>query len=231
LFIEEADFRAPPEELFAAVSDRPGSFLLDSALPAGGLGAWSFIGFDPFLVFRAKGDEITLIRGGRTEVRRGDPLAELRGLLRRYGRLAAERRELAGVLPFSGGAVGYFSYELCARLERIPRTSVDDAPTPDMEFGFYDGIIAYEHAAQKYFLAANPVDEAGAGTIFERLKVGRRVPSSRSFAVTSPTTPFAPDDQKSGQRPLGVVGTRRPTNGLGTSRSTSDKHYYNSNPS
>ena len=174
MFIKEAVFGAPPEELFAALSDRPGSFLLDSALPAGGLGAWSFIGFDPFLTFRAKGDEITLTRDGRAETRRGDPLAALRELLQRYPSEPAED------LPFTGGAVGYFSYELCVRLERIPRTSPDDLPTPDMEFGFYDGILAYEHASRKYHMVANPVDKADAAMIIR--KVARVVPNALASA-------------------------------------------------
>ncbi len=228
MFIEEADFGTPPEELFAAISDRPGSFLLDSALPAGGLGAWSFIGFDPFLVFRATGDEITLRRGEAIETRRGDPLAALRELLQRQGdpeaghRKAedrnAERRGTTAVLPFSGGAVGYFSYELCARLERIPRTSVDDAPAPDMEFGFYDGIIAYEHAAGKYYLAANPVDKAEAGTILERLKSVRKVErvAPNAFSVSAKE-----NAQKPGISPALSLDSAE-TNALGTTRSTSD---------
>jgi len=150
LIIKETEFGAPPEELFAGLCDRAGGFLLDSAQAAGGLGAWSFLGFDPFLTFRSKGDAITVVREGGAETFRGDPLAELRKLMQLH------RGAPAAGLPFSGGAVGYFSYELCALLERIPRTTSDDLPIPDMEFGFYDGILAFDHAAGRSFLVANP---------------------------------------------------------------------------
>src|SRR4051794_19772436 len=74
---EEVDFGLPPEALFASVHDRRGSFFLDSGLSVGGLGAYSFIGFDPFLVFRARGREITLTYDhGRVETLHGDPLDE-----------------------------------------------------------------------------------------------------------------------------------------------------------
>ena len=159
MIIKETDFGAPPEKLFAGLHDRAGSFLLDSAQPAGGLGTWSFLGFDPFLVFRAKGEEITVVRAGRAETFRGDPLAELRKLFQRY------RGASAANLPFSGGAVGYFSYELCALLERIPRTSPDNAAIPDMEFGFYDGILAFDHGAGKSYIVANPVGDRDADAI------------------------------------------------------------------
>ncbi len=155
MIIKETDFGAPPEELFAGLQDRAGSFLLDSAQSAGGLGSHSFIGFDPFLVFRAKGSEITVVRNGSAETHRGDPLAELGELLRRF------RGPSAADLPFSGGAVGYFSYELCSLLERIPRATAGNLPVPDMEFGFYDGILAFDHGARRSFIVANPGRRAG----------------------------------------------------------------------
>ncbi|HXA15065.1 MAG TPA: aminodeoxychorismate synthase component I [Opitutaceae bacterium] len=151
MIIKETDFDATPGQLFDALHDRHYSFFLDSAQPAGGLGAYSFIGFDPFLIFRARGDDIALDRGGRVEKLRGDPLMELRKLFQRY------RSPVSALLPFTGGAVGYFSYELGARFENIPRTSPDDLPMPEVEFGFYDALIAVEQSSGRTFVVANPV--------------------------------------------------------------------------
>ncbi|MGA3007552.1 MAG: anthranilate synthase component I family protein, partial [Opitutaceae bacterium] len=151
MIIKETDFGATPEQLFAALHDQPYSFYLDSAQPAGGLGAYSFIGFNPFLIFQSRGDDIVIDRRERTEKLRGDPLAELRKLFQRYRSPASAR------LPFTGGAVGYFSYEFGLRFERIRRTSADDLALPEVEFGFYDALIAIEQGSGRTFVVANPL--------------------------------------------------------------------------
>src|SRR4051812_4274093 len=100
-----------PAEIFAGVCERPGSFFLDSGLESGGLGRFSFIGFDPFLVFRAMGDEIPLPSATGPRVFHGDPLAELKKLGENY-RVTPDVS--ASGIPFLGGMVGGFSYEFGA---------------------------------------------------------------------------------------------------------------------
>jgi len=174
--LEEISLPSPPATLFAGLHDRPHAFFLDSGLASGGLGAYSFIGFDPFLVFSAKGRAITLTENGRTTTRDGDPLAELQALLRRHRASApAPGRSAPGssppALPFTGGAVGFFGYELCTQLENLPRTRPDDLPQiPDLAFAFYDGLIAHEHATARTWLVANPVHTTPAPAILARLR-------------------------------------------------------------
>jgi para-aminobenzoate synthetase component 1 len=164
---EELQLSPPPAALFAGLHDRLHAFFLDSGLSAGGLGAYSFIGFDPFLVFTTKGSTITITRDGRAETHTGNPLAELQSLLRRYHVAAPS----SCPLPFTGGAVGFFGYELCTQLEKLPRTSPDDLPkVPDLAFAFYDGLIAHEHATARTWLVANPVHTTPPETILARLR-------------------------------------------------------------
>ena len=144
--------------------DRPGAFFLDSALPVGGHGRYSFIGFDPFLIFRSSEGVISLQRAEGEEDFRGDTLAELRKLLRKY------HCTVQPEIPFPGGAVGYFSYEFGAQLERVACTHADDLAAPEVELGFYDGVLAFDHASRRAFMVANPVDKADAAEIFERLE-------------------------------------------------------------
>ncbi len=155
-----------PERLFAGLCERRGAFFLDSARSGGGLGLWSFIGFEPFLEFRETEEEgVTITEGGRTTSGRGvDPLVELRACLRRF---AAPGH---GEIPFCGGAVGYLSYELCAVLERIERNAVDDLGLPRILLGFHDGVIAHDHATGRTFAVANPVHERTAAAILADLE-------------------------------------------------------------
>jgi para-aminobenzoate synthetase component 1 len=183
----------PPEELFAGLCDRPGAFFLDSALPAGGLGRYSFFGFDPFLVFRASGRVISLQRAEEEENFHGDALTELGKLLKEF-RCAAQPE-----IPFPGGAVGYFSYEFGARLERVGCSHADELAVPDVQLAFYDGILAFDHATRRAFLVANPVDKADADTIFQRLESALGTASARRLAGPATAVPelranFAKDD-------------------------------------
>ena len=62
-------------------------------------------------------------------------------------------------LPFSGGAVGYFGYDLGRRLERIPAIAAADIAMPDLAIGLYDWAVVIDHAAQRTWLVGNGRDE------------------------------------------------------------------------
>lgn len=181
LLIEKLHGLPQPAELFAPLSSLPGSFLLDSGLPLRGLGAYSILGFSPFLTFRAEGGRGLIWEEGAATatMTTGDPLDQLRELLGRFPAEAHAR------FPFVGGAVGYLSYEYGAGLEKItPRRDVDgngnDGGTahtsgaaspgmPDAEFSFHDGVLVYDHGTREWWLIANPVHQRSAGEIRSQL--------------------------------------------------------------
>jgi para-aminobenzoate synthetase component I len=173
--LKEIAWTRPADQIFAGLCDRRGAFLLDSALEAGGLGRYSFIGFDPFLTFRAADGLINLSRTDGEEDFRGEPLTELKKLLAKY------RCEPTPEIPFPGGAVGFLSYEFGASLERVKSSAADDVGTPEVEFGFYDGVIMFDSVARRMFLVACPVAKYAAVTIFRRLEMtlaeGQRRPA------------------------------------------------------
>ena len=141
-------------QCFELFKGRPYCFFLDSGSDPAKLGRYSFIGSDPFLVLKSRGAEISLsYSDGRQETVNGNPFEVLRRLLRRY-RLAA-----AAPIPFSGGAVGYFSYDLCHFIERLPQTATDDLKLPECYLAFYDSAIAFDHLEGRVFLAANGLPE------------------------------------------------------------------------
>jgi para-aminobenzoate synthetase component 1 len=183
VLLEEVTLPCPPHEFFARLADRDHAFFLDSGLSSGGLGAYSFLGFAPFQVLRAKDNLLTLtpeIEPKCNPFGYGSPLAALQELLRRY-RSAKPICYLASdngahvctvpALPFTGGAIGFFGYELCTRLEKLPRSRPDDLPAvPDCEFAFYDSFIAHEHASGRTWLVANPVATTPAATLLAQLR-------------------------------------------------------------
>ena len=134
IVIKEIVTRLSSFEIFSLFRDRKHCFFLDSGMDPEKLGRYSFIGFDP---------EVTL-----TDKVGVDAFAELKALLEEY------QLEYAGGLPFIGGAVGYFGYELRHQVERLPKEAHDDVQIPDSFFGIYDGAIVVDHLLGKVHLAS-----------------------------------------------------------------------------
>lgn len=146
-----SEIRTPEDapEVFEAFRDRPFSFFLDSGMDPSRLGRYSFIGSDPFLVLRSRGTEISLHRENGTETRRGTPFDVIRELLSVY--------TLEGCpegIPVVGGAVGYFGYDLCHFIERLPATAIDDLDCPECYLAFYDVVCAFDHVTGKKYLVS-----------------------------------------------------------------------------
>jgi para-aminobenzoate synthetase component 1 len=107
---------------------------------------------DPYVTLRTRGSTTEIARrGGLIEESQRSPFELVREHL---GEVAA------GVpgLPFSGGAVGYFGYDLGRRLERIPSLAAADIAMPDMAIGLYDWAVVIDHAAERTWLAGHGRD-------------------------------------------------------------------------
>ena len=149
-------------DLFQLLAGEPHSFFLDSGMEAPSpakrefryaeLGRYSFIGSQPFLIFRSKGTNLELDWGDRVEQRSGDPFDALREILNRF-----QSSPLPGDLPFIGG-VGYLGYPLRCFIEELPTTAHDDLKLPDCYFAFYDAIVAFDHLSNQVYLCRS---EAG----------------------------------------------------------------------
>jgi para-aminobenzoate synthetase component 1 len=124
--------------------EQPHAVWLDSALVDGRSGAVSFLGVEPFLVMRSRGDAIELWTRGATHRFDGDPFETLRELL----------RENAG-RP-DGAALGYLSYELKRFVERVPELAADDLELPECCLCFYERVAAFDASPLAVEAAALP---------------------------------------------------------------------------
>lgn len=120
----------------------PFGFLLESVVGGEKWARYTFLGTEPSSAWRLHGDEVALWDPAHgwvaTEV--GDPLEDLDRRLR--------ERSCAGVggLPrFWGGAVGYFSYDLVRRIERLPSIAEEDADIPQAMVVFTDIVLAIDN--------------------------------------------------------------------------------------
>jgi len=151
--IEEIQTPLTAPQCFELFQAQPFSFFLDSGMDPGKLGRYSFIGSHPFLVVRSRGDDISVIREGKKESRHGNPFDVVGELLALY------TLDNPSGLPFVGGAVGYFSYDLCHFIERLPSRANDDLKLPESYFAFYDAIIAFDHFAGRAYLVSTGFPE------------------------------------------------------------------------
>jgi len=184
-----------PLDAFARFAGRPGAVFLDSALPGGPIGRYSFVAADPFLVLRSRDGRILR---GEIETR-GDPFAVLQDLLSAYA--VEPRPELP---PFQTGAAGYFAYDLARHLERLPPHARDDQGFPDLLLGFYDVTLAFDHEARRawIFSSGHPetTAEGRASRAADRLAWCRSVleaaaPPEPARPVLPPATPELPRER------------------------------------
>ena len=164
--IEEISTSLAAAELLELIKDRPYSFLLDSGMDPQRLGRYSFLGSEPFLVMSSRGAEITMVRGRGQEVQHGNPFNAAGELLEAY-----KLNDCPTPVPFVGGAVGYFSYDLCHFMERLPATAVDDLSLPECYLAFYDTIVAYDHLESKTYLVATGFPETEEGQRLRRARM------------------------------------------------------------
>jgi len=143
-----------PVSAFAKLRPLGGAFLLESAEGGERMGRYSFIGVAPRETLYFRDGEVTRAAWtdefrdpqGRDEIgarQAPDPIATLREELARYHR--APHR---GLPRFSGGAVGFVAYEAARRFERLPLALNDPygpRGIPEMVFGIYDTVVAFDH--------------------------------------------------------------------------------------
>lgn len=152
--IEEVNTKLSPPEAFELFRNEPFSFFLDSGMDAAKLGRYSFIGSNPFLVLSTRNSDITLIQNNEKYHYSGNPFDVLNHLLETY-----QLDSCPSPVPFTGGAVGYLSYDLCHFIERLPSTALDDLKLPECYFGFYDRVLAFDNLQGKAYIVSSGFPE------------------------------------------------------------------------
>jgi len=113
-------------------------FIYESLESIGVRSRYSFVGSKPFLIFRSRGEDCTITRKNETIHEKGDPIEKLKELVR-CG------QTFPMVRSFSGGAVGYISYDAIRYFEKIPDANPDVLEVPDLYFIFPEEIIVFDH--------------------------------------------------------------------------------------
>lgn len=138
-----------PIAAFKKVASSP-AYLLESVSGGEFLGRYSFIGFDPFLIFKAKGSSCSLSGEGEDRSFDDSPMERLERL---FGELRGPRLE--GLPRFYGGGVGYFGYDFVRNLERLPLNTVDDLGAYDCHLVFTRVVLIFDHVRRRLTVVVN----------------------------------------------------------------------------
>jgi anthranilate/para-aminobenzoate synthase component I len=127
------------------------SFFLESVKGPATIARYSFIGFDPPLIFKAKDGRIEIESSGGSNMSSGRPLRALKEIVMGYQQASCDY-----LPPFQGGVVGIFSYDFVQYLERLPKNAADDLYLPDAHFLMIDKCIAFDHLLKKCWIIVCP---------------------------------------------------------------------------
>ena len=131
-----------PVSAFNKIDRGKFGYLLESVEGGEHIARYSFLGSNPSIIFKVKGQDVTLIDHGRLREYKveGNPLDELARILGEYKLV-----ELPGLPRFAGGAVGYVGYDAIRYIEDIPKSNPDDLDLPDLYFMITDTILIFDH--------------------------------------------------------------------------------------
>lgn len=139
-----ADFLTPVSAFLKLEKDRAYAFLLESVEGGEKIARYSFLGGDPFFIAR---------------YRVGEPAHFIENLRSTMARFKSVK--LPNLPPFTGGAVGYFGYDMVRTIEEIPNTCHDDLGIDDAVLMFYKTILAFDHLRHQIHIISNViVDDA-----------------------------------------------------------------------
>ena len=124
-----------PFHTYKLFKDMKDTIFLDSSKKDSDLSKYSFIGVNPICKYKCEGKN-SYINGELVDTQ--DPFKVLENLIEEY------RVDFQCDIPFIGGAIGYFSYDIGRIIEDIPDTSTEDYKIPESIFIFYENIIVFD---------------------------------------------------------------------------------------
>lgn len=141
-----------PVSAFKKIPNSPYSFLLESVEGGEKWGRYSFIGFDPAMVFRNKGKHVEVLKnGGLQSMQESDyPLDVLRDMMGRYKPV-----DVDGLPRFFGGAVGYVNYDMVRFIENLPDETRDDLDLYDSIFLITESLLIFDSLANTIKIVCN----------------------------------------------------------------------------
>ena len=142
------------KQLFSHIESMPWAMLLRSASESHVDSRYDILVAQPVATFETIGAETTVNVNEECEVSTSDPFE----LLDQYQQQLLPTTTEHSELPFVGGALGYFSYDLGRRVETLPSLAQRDIEAPDMAVGLYEWAIVVDHKLKTACIVGQNID-------------------------------------------------------------------------
>ena len=184
----------PVDQIKGHIASWESPALLEGGAALGIAGRWSILAARPRRVIES--DNGTGFRwfGGSLEIESlHDALDGLTAFARQYRLGLVEDQPEPGSPPFQGGFIGYLSYDLAPRLERLPRRNSADTRFPVLRFALYDTFVVLDHQSGTAELWAADLLNEGATSLKTRRDRWRKdldgsLPTSPTLSTLTRTT-------------------------------------------
>ncbi len=159
-----ADTETPVSVYLKLKDESSYSFLLESVEGGEKIGRYTFLGYNPFMVFEIRGKSFT-IKPRHPDVQVlptlvDSSMAPLEALKKIFAH--CKTVPVDGLPRFTGGAVGYFGYETIQLLEDIPSAKIDEFGLNDATLMFFDTLLVFDAVKRNVSAVANAYIPDGA---------------------------------------------------------------------
>jgi para-aminobenzoate synthetase component I len=136
------------DDWFIALRHLPRAIWLDSGRPQSTYGRFDILSAAPSIRFETRGKKTNIMeQNGTKHTTTENPFQLLTPYLKKTNALTE--------VPFAGGALGYFGYDLGRQLETLPTIAAQDISLPDMCVGIYPWAIIQDHQEKIAWLVIN----------------------------------------------------------------------------
>jgi anthranilate synthase component I len=150
------DLLTPAAAFLRVAHGRRRVFLLESVEGGERLARYSFIGWDPFIVVRGKGNTVWCERQGETVQEKTQGFDKLRQISAGFKPVP-----MPDLPPFLGGGVGYFAYDIVRQFEKLPSVATDDLGLDDYQVMYFSTILAFDHLRHRIHIITNIFNDRG----------------------------------------------------------------------
>ncbi|MEZ9548202.1 MULTISPECIES: aminodeoxychorismate synthase component I [Vibrio] len=167
------------KQLFSHVENLPWAMLLRSASESHVDSRYDILVAQPIATFETIGAKTTVNVNETCEVSDSDPFE----LLDQYQQQLLPVTKEHAELPFIGGALGYFSYDLGRRVETLPSRAKRDIEAPDMAVGLYEWAVVIDHQLKTACIVGNNIEQHH-DWLMQQLVQSK--PTHAAFGLTTP---------------------------------------------